>query len=103
MELRGMKVTVCKNKLLVSGKKSREPISSEQYRCAVCNCGVGLNSILCIGGSGLSWFTTIASYTCPVRSGLLKRTWWTDESIVLDSGRLEEFSTFCYLGDMIDC
>ena len=74
MELRGMKVNVSKTKLLVSGKKSNEPISSGQYPCAVCNRGVGANSILCIGCnkwchqrcSGLRSVTGIASYTCPV-------------------------------------
>ena len=111
MELRGMKVNVGKTKLLVSGKKSREPIFSGQYPCAVCNRGVGVNSRLCIGcdkwchkrRSDLSSFTGIASYTCPVCSGLRQQTSWTDESIVLDSGRLEEVSMFCYLGDMFDC
>ena len=111
MELRGMKVNISKTKLLVSGKKSREPISSGQYPCAVCNRGVGANSILCVGCnkwchkrcSGLSSFAGMATYTCPVCSGLRQHTAWTDESIVLDSGTLEEVSEFCYLGDMFDC
>ena len=111
MELRGMKVNIGKTKLLVSGKKSREPISSGQYPCAVCNRGVGANSILCVGCnkwchkrcSGLNSFAGITAYTCPVCSGLLQQTTWTDESIVLDSGTLEEVSEFCYLGDMFDC
>ena len=106
-----MKVNIGKTKLLVSGKKSRVPMSSGQYPCAVCSRGVGANSILCVGCnkwchkrcSGLNSFAGIAAYTCPVCSGLLQQTAWTDESIVLDSGTLEEVSEFCYLGDLFDC
>ena len=111
MELRGMKVNIGKTKLLVSGKSSVRPISSGQYPCAVCNRGVGANSILCVGCnkwchkrcSGLNSFAGINAYTCPVCSGLLQQTARVDESIILDSGTLEEVSEFCYLGDMIDC
>ena len=111
MEVRGMKVNISKTKLLVSGKKSREPISSGQYPCAVCSRGVGANSVLCVRCnkwchkrcSGLSSFAGISAYICPVCSGLRQHTAWTDESIVLDSGTLEEVSEFCYLGDMFDC
>ena len=111
MELRGMKVNIGKTKLLVSGKKSRETTSSGQYPCAVCNRGVGVNSILCTSCNkwchkrctGLCSFAGITAYTCPVCSGALQQTTWTDESIVLDSGTIEEVSQFCYLGDMLDC
>ena len=41
LEVRGMKVNLGKTKLLVSGKKSKDPISSGHYPCAVCSRGVG--------------------------------------------------------------
>ncbi|MEL6804521.1 MAG: reverse transcriptase domain-containing protein, partial [Bacteroidota bacterium] len=105
MELRGMKVNIGKTKLLVSGKKCREPTSSGQYPCAVCSRGVGANSIYCTSCrkwchkrcSGLSSFAGITDYTCPVCSGALQQPAWIDESIVVDSGTIEEVSEFTYL------
>ena len=47
MELRGLKVNINNTKLLVSRKKNDAPAPSGQNPCAVCNRGVGVNSILC--------------------------------------------------------
>ena len=110
MELRGLKVNLGKTKLLISGKKSREATSSGKHPCAVCNRGVGANSICCIscgkwchkGCTGLnSSLLGIIGYKFPVCSGTQQPRTWTDESIVLGTGTVEEFSEFCYLGDML--
>lgn len=111
MELRGLKVNIGKTKLLVSGKKYEAPAPSGQYPCAVCNRGVGANSILCSSCdrwchkrcTGLSSFAGITAYICPVCSGTLQRPVRIDESIALDRGTIEEVREFCYLGDMLDC
>ena len=103
-----MKVNIGKTKLLISGKRSREATSSGQYPCAVCNRGVGVNSIFCTSCSkwyhkrctGLNSLAGITGYTCPVCSGTQQPRTWIDESIILDSGTVEEVE-FCYLGDML--
>ena len=110
MEVRGLKINIGKTKLLVSGKKNQAPTSSGQYPCAVCNRGVGANSIWCSSCdkwchkrcTGLSSLTGINAYTCPVCSGTLQRPVHADESIVLDRGTIAEVKEFCYLGDMLD-
>ena len=106
VELRGMKVNIGKTKLLISGKRSREATSSVQNPGAVCNRGVGVNSIFCTSCSkwchkrctGLNSLAGINGYTCPVCSGTQQPRTWTDDSIILDSGKVEEVSEFCYLG-----
>ena len=112
MELRGLKINIGKTKLLVSGKKNQAPTPSGQHPCAVCNRGVGVNSIFCISCdkwchkrcTGLSSFAGIDehAYVCPVCSGTLQRPVQADESIVLDRGTIAEVKQFCYLGDMLD-
>ena len=110
MELRGLKINVDKTKLLISGKE-RVPTPTGEYPCAVCNAGVGGNSILCSECdkwchkrcTGLRSLAGNTPYICPVCSGNLQRPVVTDESIVLHSGTIEEVKEFCYLGDMLDC
>ena len=110
MELRGLKVNIGKTKLLVSGKKNQAPTPSGQYPCAVCNRGVGVNSILCSRCdkwchkrcTGLSSFAGISAYSCPVCAGTLQRPAQTDESIAFGGGTINEVREFCYLGDMLD-
>ena len=110
MEMRGLKVNIGKTKLLVSGKKNEMSAPSGQYPCAVCNRGVGVNSILCSSCdrwchkrcTGLRSFAGITVYTCPVCSGTRQRPVQSDDSIALDRGTIDEVREFCYLGDMLD-
>ena len=79
MELRGLKINITNTKLLASGKNNPtpSPTTSGCYPCAICNRGVGANSILCTNCNkschkrctGLSSFDGISKYVCPVCRG----------------------------------
>ena len=111
MELRGLKINIAKTKLLVSGKKNPTPTTSGCYPCAICNRGVGANSILCTNCNkwchkrctGLSSFAGITQYVCPVCSGTQQVPIHVDDSIELNGEAVDEVQVFCYLGDMLDC
>ena len=108
MEKRGLKVNLEKTKLLVTGK-DYEVAETGKYPCGVCKSGVGNSSILCTECnkwchkrcSGLSRLSGVNNYRCPtcVNGRLIVEL---DESLVVEGGRIEEVSHFCYLGDVLD-
>ena len=111
MEQRGLKVNIGKTKLLISGKKNPTSNPTGQYPCAVCNTGVGANSILCTRCnkwchkrcSGLRSVRNVTAYVCPACNGTAQTPVHIDESITLSDGKIDEVHSFCYLGDMLDC
>lgn len=105
----GLTINMSKTKLLVTGKEMVDVLKLGKYPCAVCGKGVGANSILCTGCdrwchgrcSGLATLARVTDFLCSRCSsggGLVD----IDESLTLEFGTVEEVSSFCYLGDVID-
>ena len=49
LEARGLRVNMCKTKIMISGKNLHPLRDSGKHPCGVCRKGVGSNSILCCG------------------------------------------------------
>ena len=108
LEKRGLKVNVVKTKLLLSGKDN-EVAETASYPCGVCRIEVGRSSILCTECnkwchkccSGLSNLCGVKNYRCPtcVTGRVIVEI---DESLVLEGGKIEEMTHFCYLGYVLD-
>ena len=113
MEQKGLRVNMAKTKFLVSGTGLDVLKKSGQFPCAVCLCGVGVNSILCsqcnkwvhkkCSGIAGSLPNNDPAYVCPRCTGLARPIDGRPVTEVdVDGTLLEAVDKFCYLGDMLD-
>jgi len=108
LERRGLKVNLDKTKIMVTGRES-VPVRSGRYPCGVCGRGVGVNSNLCVRCnlwchkrcSGVQNVSTVRDFVCPTCTRGGNQSRYADHSFIVDDTRIEEVSSFCYLGDLI--
>ena len=110
MEEKGLRVNAGKTKIIICGMGLDLLQSSGEFPCAVCCTGVGSNGIFCKGCmhwvhkkcSGLKHSTEDPDYRCTRCQGtacpLDSRP---EREVQVRTDKLEEVTSFCYLGDML--
>ena len=114
MELKGLKISIEKTKMMRSGKSGAEIVKTGKWPYAVCEIGVGANSIQCSDCCGWVYkrcssarcpLVTIQSFRCKIclREEGVRCEGERMENLNLENGEvLEGVSKFRYLGDMLN-